>query len=192
MAQIQQLTTSSFTIFEHQDANKTRNLVISVREPSIVLFMTPNCPYCHMFYPIYEKIAQNVPRFKFCILNADKYKNVAISSLTTTTPIKSVPYVIAYNNGKAVAIYSGPKKYDDVLDFIRELSKNIDKPKFNKSPTASGSTAHSSEKEDMKEFRTELGVPYNIVCGAGQCYLSYDQIYEGGSSDSVRQLLSQF
>ena len=144
-----------------------------------------------MFFPIFEKISQNVPRFRYCVLNADSYKNVAISSLTTTTPIKMVPYLVAYNEGKAVAVYSGPKKYNDVLDFLAEnFSKSLERPKFNrKSPVVarqnSGSTAHSGSKEDMIAYKTDLGVPYNIVCNSGQCYLSYDQIYEGGSSDSV-------
>jgi len=187
---IQQLTTSSYTIYEHQDPNKTRNLVISVKEPAIVMYYSTVCPYCKMFFPIFEQIAKNVPRFRYCVLNADKYKNVAISSLTTTTPIRSVPLVIAYNNGKAVAIYSGPKKYNDVLDFLKELSTHLEKPRFNrKSPEIArkGGEASSSnnKEEDLISYKTDLGVPYNIVCSAGSCYLSYDQIYDGGSADTL-------
>ena len=51
MAQIQQLTTSSFTILEHQDANKTRNLVISMKEPAIVLYYGTKLPILQNVFP---------------------------------------------------------------------------------------------------------------------------------------------
>ena len=160
MSQIQQLTTSSFTIFEHQDASKTRILVISVKEPAIVLYYSTNCPYCQMFWSVFEQIAKNVPRFRYCALNADKYKNVAISSLTTTTPIRSVPYIVTYNNGKAMSVYTGSKKYDDFLDFLKDHSKRLEKQSFNrKSPEVArrgGSTAPSGKKEDMLLYKQDL------------------------------------
>jgi thiol-disulfide isomerase/thioredoxin len=189
MSQIQQLTVKDFTIYEHQDASKTRNLVISIKEPAVLLYYSTACPYCQMFWPVFEQTAKNVPRFRYCALNADKYKNVAISSLTTTTPIRSVPYIVTYNNGKAMSVYTGPKKYDDFLDFLKDHSKRLEKQSFNrKSPEVArqrGSTVHSGNREDIISYKQDLGVPYNVVCGSGQCYLTYDQIYEGGSADTT-------
>jgi thioredoxin-like negative regulator of GroEL len=173
MAQIQQLTTSDYTILEHQDQNKTRNLVIStIKEPAVVLYYSTTCPHCRIFMPIFEQIATNVPRVKFCVLNAEKYKNVAIDSLTTTTPIKSVPHIIAYNNGKSAYVYTGPKKYNDFLDFLAKWTETLDKTKFG----GTGGAKQGPFKEELSSYRTDLGIPYNVVCEAGQCYLTSDQI----------------
>jgi thiol-disulfide isomerase/thioredoxin len=191
MSQIQQLTTGDYTIYEHQDADKTRNLVISVKDPAIVLYYSTSCPHCRVFMPIFEQIATNAPRFRFCILNAERYKNVAISSMTTTTPIRSVPHILAYNKGKPVATYSGPRNYNDILDFLRTLSSQLEKMKFNRrSPDASAGRASATgvptgNKEDILSYKSDLGIPYNIVCGDGQCHLTFEQIYGGGSADTV-------
>lgn len=191
MAKIQQLTTNDFTILEHQDSEKTRNLVISVKDPAIVLYYSTSCPHCRAFMPIFEQIATNAPRFRFAILNAERYKNVAISSLKTTTPIKSVPHILAYNKGKPVATYVGQRNYNNILDFLNILTSQLEKMKFNTSTGRATATGVSTgTKEDIIAYKNEnYGIPYNIVCGDELgCHLSMEQIYEGGSADTVPEM----
>lgn len=71
--------------------------VLQSEVPVEVDFWAPWCRPCLMVSPIYDKLAQEYTNFKFCKINVDENKEVAMSF-----GIQSIPMQLFFANGEKV------------------------------------------------------------------------------------------
>jgi len=139
---------------------------------SLILFYSTQCSHCHDFIPIFKTLPGNVGGCQFGMINVSHNKKCIIMSRDTITPIKFVPYIILYINGKPYMRYQGPHDAADITRFIVEVSQKVQ-------------TKQSFTKEDNKNVKQEKseGIPaYTIgkpLCGEDDkiCYLEFNTAY---------------
>ena len=91
-------------------------------------------------------------------------------SRDTIAPIKVVPYIVLYINGKPHMRYNGPYVAEEIGRFIVEVSRTVQKPE--------SVVREENVKQDPRE-----GIPaYTIghpLCGPDDnvCYLDFDDAY---------------
>ena len=93
-------------------------------------------------------------------------------SQETITPIKYVPYIILYVDGRPLMKYDGPHESGEILRFVVEVTQKIQsKQKF------------SDSKKLKKDTKADTSIPgYTIghpLCGPDDkvCYLEFDTAY---------------
>jgi thioredoxin 1 len=104
-------------VIEVTDATFERE-VLQSEVPVEVDFWAPWCGPCRMVAPIYDKLAEEYPNFKFCKINVDEHREVAMSF-----GIQSIPMQMFFANGEKVDELLGAvpesqirKKVDDVVE----------------------------------------------------------------------------
>lgn len=92
-------------------------------------------------------------------------------SRKTIAPIKEVPYIVLYVNGKPYMRYKGPQDAAEIGRFIVEVSKNVQ-------------NNQSFSKDDKRIIKEDTkGIPaYTIgipLCGPDDkvCYLKFNNAY---------------
>jgi hypothetical protein len=98
-------------------------------------------------------------------------------SQTTIAPIKYVPFVVLYVNGKPFMIYKGPHDEGEIRKFVVEIANNIQKrQQFSKRedvPQGGGGQEAGNVPEKIPEYC--LGKP---ICGNDKvCYLEFNTAY---------------
>lgn len=152
---------------------------------SLILFYSTNCEYCHALIPIFKRLPGSVAGCQFGMVNVLKNKEALRLSQSTIVPIKYVPFIVLYYNGRPFISYKGPYDEEEIKRFIIDISNNIQKkqqfsrevvrekqqqgPEFLKGigvPVSSGKSA-----QPVPDFLKGIGVP---VCSGGVCYLEFD------------------
>lgn len=143
---------------------------------SIVLIYSTNCTVCHTVIPIFKQLPQYVSKCKFGVINIDNNKDVVAKSLETTMPIKYVPQIIIFHNGKPFVKYTGEKKLEPMVNFFKDTISRVEQS-FNFSK--------QSEKKKVVSEEEEYGRAYNIVCDSDSdmCYLTDEELSNGKEED---------
>ena len=139
---------------------------------SLILFYSVHCQHCEALLPIFKRLTGSLGGCQFGIVNIGKNKRCVEMSSRTQTPIRYVPYIVLYIDGKPFMAYKGPYDHDEIKRFVIDvLSKLQQKQQFS--------------KEVVKE-NPETGIPaYTIghpVTGDKNqlvCYLSFEQFMDG-------------
>ena len=136
---------------------------------SLILFYSTNCTYCHSLIPIFKRLPGSVAGCQFGMVNVMKNKETIRLSQSTIVPIKYVPFIVLYYNGRPFISYKGPYDEEEIKRFIVDISNNIQKKQ-------------QFSKEVVKE-KPNQGIPdYTIgipVCSGGVCYLDFKEAYDG-------------
>jgi thiol-disulfide isomerase/thioredoxin len=171
--QIMYLDSSNFGI---GTGTKGKLLFNNVPGISIILIYSTNCGVCTTVIPIFKQLPQYVDKCKFGVINIDKNKDVIAKSLETTMPIKYVPQIIIFHNGKPFVKYTGEKKLEPMVSFFRDTILRVQQS-FNFSK--------QSEKKKETQIEEEFGRPYNVVCDADSdmCYLTDEELSNGKEDD---------
>jgi putative thioredoxin len=96
--------------------------------PVIVDFWAPWCAPCRALGPVLEKLEREYAgRFKLAKVNSDENQELAAA-----LNVRSIPYVLAFRNRKAVAQFVGALPESQVRAFIEKVlpsvhEKNVDK-----------------------------------------------------------------
>jgi hypothetical protein len=107
------------------------------------------------------------------MINISTNRSTVDMSATTIAPIKYVPYIVLYVNGKPFMVYKGPYQESEIRNFVVEIANNIQKKQ-------------QFSKEKVKETpQEEGGIPaYTIgkpLCGNDKvCYLTFNGAYNPG------------
>lgn len=91
----------------------------------LVLFYSTHCEHCNALIPIFNKLPGSLNGCQFAILNVSQNKSCVILSQKTITPIKYVPYIVLYIDGKPFMSYKGPYVLDEIKKFILDVSRNL-------------------------------------------------------------------
>lgn len=99
-------------------------------------------------------------------------------SRDTISKIDYVPYIVLYYHGKPYVQYEGPYQIEDIMEFIVEMSKNLQaKDSFSYSAQQSSienvQNVHSREKS-IPSYST--GLPMSEMDQIS--YLKFDDAYE--------------
>lgn len=172
--QISFLTSKNFLLGQ---GNNGKLLFNNIPGISIVLMYSTNCSICHKVIPIFQELPNFVSGCKFAVINIDNNKEIIAKSELTTMPIKYVPQIIFFHNGKPFLKYTGEKNKETMIAFFNDTISRVQK-----------SVNFSKQSEKKKEVSDDYelgGVPYNVVCDADSdmCYLTDGELSVGKEDD---------
>ncbi len=99
---------------------------------SLMLFFSPKCPHSQKIIPIFKHLPDIVNGCTFGMVNISSNRTLLGMSEQSTTPIKYVPLIILYINGRPYMRYEGPPSENDIRRFILEVSNNVHESGFSK------------------------------------------------------------
>ncbi len=117
---------------EHFKITDDKVLGINIKGIILVLFYSNVCPDCKClpFIPIFKSMPRTIG-CQFGIINISTNRAIIEMSKNTQMPIRFVPYVVLYVNGKPVMSYDGPPSEEDIRAFILHvLESNKTKQQF--------------------------------------------------------------
>ena len=97
---------------------RTKTLGITVPGNVLVFFKMSTCPNCAAFEPIFVNLSHQENRVTHAVIDVGQYRDVALTSKTTSTPITAVPCLILYIGGRPHSRTPGAKNINAVRDFI--------------------------------------------------------------------------
>ncbi len=118
------LTSEDFSI---QRGTKGDIMCHNIPGFSLILFYSTFCDYCQKFIPIFKRIPGTIGGCQFGMINVSKNREAVEMSLRTISPIKYVPYIVLYINGKPFMSYKGPSEEGEIRRFVMEVANNVQK-----------------------------------------------------------------
>ena len=155
---------------------------------SLILFYSTQCGHCQSFIPVFKRLPSTVGGCQFGMINVSQNRNCVIMSRDTIAPIKVVPYILLFVNGRPYMRYQGPHAPQEIGRFIVEVADKIKNQE------------QSTEKNDNIAENPRGTIPaYTIgkpLYGPDDkvCYLEFDGAYGAddntpGNSNKNRQQL---
>jgi len=149
---------------------------------SLILFYSTQCSHCKALIPIFKQLPGTVGGCQFGMINVSHNKQCVLMSRETIAPIKVVPYIILYVNGRCYMRYRGPHDAKEIARFIVEVSQSIQSKK---------KLTPKGNKKIVKDPKG--GIPaYTIgkpLCGGTEddvCYLVFDNAYGKKKTETRR------
>ena len=115
------------TDFHLEKGNKGNLLCHGIRGLSLVLFYSTECVYCQQLIPVFKRLPERVQGCIFAMVNVSHNKETVGMARETIAPIKYVPYLVLYIDGRPFMRYDGPKRDGEIRQFILEVSNKIRK-----------------------------------------------------------------
>ena len=104
--------------------SKSDNLLChNVKDYSITLFYSPKCVFCKECLPLFENLCDI--DCQIALINVSENKDLVRISQTTKYPLKYVPLILFYDNGKQYIRYTGPRCEKDLRNFITDVIEKI-------------------------------------------------------------------
>jgi len=97
---------------------RTKTLGINIPGNILVFFKMSTCPNCAAFEPIFVQLSHQENRVSFAVIDVGQYRDVALTSKNTSTPITAVPCLILYIDGRPHSRIPGAKNVNAARDFI--------------------------------------------------------------------------
>ena len=160
------LTSDDFSI---QRGVKVDVMCHNIQCFSLILFYSTHCTHCQGLIPIFKKLPGTIGGCQFGMVNVSTNKKCVDISQATIAPIKYVPYIVLYVNGKPFMVYKGESSEDHIRKFVIEIANNIQKKQ-------------QFSKEKVKEDNDNNVIPaYTTgkpICGNDKvCYLDFGNAY---------------
>jgi len=83
----------------------------------VALFYTDNCGYCKQMKPEWDKASEKLSD-KMVAINCSDSENKDVRALLKETNTSSFPRIVVMDDGNIVTDYEGPRKEDDILQFV--------------------------------------------------------------------------
>ena len=161
------LTTEDFNT---QNGVKGPIMCTNIQGFSVILFYSTECQHCQSLIPIFKRLPGSVGGCQFGMINVSLNKQCVMLSRNTIAPIKVVPYIVLYINGKPHMRYNGPYVAEEIGRFIVEVASKVQKQ-------------DSVDKDERVKEDPRGGIPaYTIghpLCGPDDniCYLEFEDAY---------------
>jgi hypothetical protein len=169
------LATDDFSI---QRGTKGNIMCTSIPGFSLILFYSTDCQHCRSIIPIFKSLPGTINGCQFGMINVSQNKHTVHMSRETIAPINVVPYIVLHINGKPYMRYNGPYLSEHIVQFIVDVSKNMQL-----SQSQTNKEQNNQQKETSGIPAYTIGIP---LCGTDEnvCYLDFDEAY---NSDKVKQ-----
>jgi hypothetical protein len=157
--------------FSIQQSAKGNVLCHNIPNFSLVLYYSNFCKECEPILNVFKKLPNLVIGCQFGIVNVSTNKKCIELASKTITPIRYVPYIIMYINGKPYMSYNGDRDVNSIKQFVIEFVSNVQrKQEFSKEKTV-------QEKDDgIPKYC--LGKPISGGRDQQVCYLNFLSAYE--------------
>lgn len=157
------LSNENFGIRKEQGESVLCN---NIKGFSLILFYSTQCKFCKDLIPVFKKLPGTIGGCTFGMINVSNNKQCVNMSLQTKAPIKYVPFIVLYVDGRPLVQYDGKHTISDIRQFVLDTAKQFRlKRNFTKSFT-------TSEKPKIPAYCT--GQP---VCSDGVCYVDFKDAY---------------
>jgi thiol-disulfide isomerase/thioredoxin len=92
-------------------------------KPVVIMLAGGFCGYCHKFAPEFQKVAKkmNGKKANMAIIMIDKEKKLGKELNNYIPNFRGVPHVVVFKGGKYWKTYNGPRKSEDLIEFINGL-----------------------------------------------------------------------
>jgi thioredoxin-like negative regulator of GroEL len=155
--------------FSVQEGTKGQILCNSIRGISLILFYSTKCEYCQALIPIFKRLPGTIGGCQFGMINVTMEKEVVRMSGNTVSPIKYVPLIILFVNGKPFIRYDGPQDENEIRKFLVEVTSKLQtKEKFSSDKVRQG-------KNDKEIPAYTVGHP--LYGQDNVSYLEFDEAY---------------
>lgn len=179
------LSSEDFTV---QRGTKGNILCHRIPQFSLILFYSTRCPHCKSLIPIFKNLPGTIDGCQFGMINVSTNKKAIMMSRETIAPIKVVPYIMLFYNGKPHMRYQGPYTGKEIAKFVLEVTRNV------RAKKDKGKYISENVKQESKG-----GIPaYTIghpLYGNGEedvCYLEYDEAYGDNQNQNQNQQNQQY
>jgi hypothetical protein len=143
---------------------------------SLILFYSTHCVHCQNLTPIFKKLPGTITGCQFGMINVSTNGACIAMSKNTIAPIKFVPYLVLYVNGKPYMIYQGPHDINEIKRFVFEVGNSFDKrQKFSSNPKDKEVNKGSVNKQH--ESGCTEGIPIYGDNSDQVCYLENQEAY---------------
>ena len=134
--------------FSVQTGQKGDIVCNNIRGLSLILMYSTKCQYCQRLIPIFKKLPGTIGGCQFGMINVSTETDIVLMSRNSISPIKYVPLIILYVNGKPFIRYDGPHSEQDIREFLVEVTNKLQtKEKFS-SDKAKEASKNSREIPD--------------------------------------------
>lgn len=138
--------------FSVEKGQKGPVLVNGIPGFSLILFYSTHCTHCQSLIPIFKSLPGTIGGCQFGMINISSNRPVVDMSQETISPIKFVPLIILYIQGKPFMMYKGPYDQGEITRFVVEIAKNVQqkqqfsKEKVKEDPEGGGIPAYTIGK----------------------------------------------
>lgn len=164
--------------FHLQEGTKGLIMCSGIPGFSLILFYSTHCPHCSSLIPIFKRLPGTISGCQFGMVNVSQNKECVKMSQNTIAPLKYVPYIVLYVNGRPFMVYKGPKDPGAIRTFVIDVANNIQKKQhFSKNANI------KNKDKAIPEYCT--GIP---LCGEdGElCYLIESEAYKDTTKNKQR------
>jgi hypothetical protein len=159
--------------FEIQKGTKGQLLCVGIKGISMVMFYSPLCKnICMPLLPQFNQLPNIISNVKFCTLNINEHVGIIPLSEHTISPIKFVPFIILYVDGRPFLQYDDQPVLSKMVDFVKYSLKLIESKR---------SFIDKGAKVDQAEIpKYTIGKPYlEFKCDEnGLCLLTQNEAYK--------------
>lgn len=156
--------------FSVQNGQKGDIVCNNIRGISLILMYSTKCEYCQRLIPIFKRLPGTIGGCQFGMINVSVETDIVLMSRNSISPIKYVPLIILYVNGKPFIRYDGPHTEQDIRQFLFEVTSKLQaKEKF----------SSDKNKENSKNSREipEYTVGYPLFGEDDDFYLEFNEAY---------------
>jgi hypothetical protein len=163
------LTSEDFSI---QKGAKGNIMCHNIPGFSLILFYSTHCEHCQVLIPIFKRLPGTINGCQIGMVNVSTNKACVDMSQNTIAPLKYVPYIVLFINGKPFMVYQGPHDQGEITRFIMEVANNVQK----KQQFSGERVKQDTEGSALPAY--SIGKP---VCGNEKvCYLDFTKAYIPG------------
>ncbi len=102
------------------------HLAANIGGITFVMFHSQQCSYCPKFIPEFTQLPHAIRGINFGLCSVDGANRIIVQlSQNSSTPIKSVPKFILYNDGIPYIEYNGQRNRQAILKFLQEIISKL-------------------------------------------------------------------
>lgn len=135
---------------------------------TFVMFKTDTCDHCNQLLPIFQQLARQDMRITWAVVDVSRYRNIVTMSKMSSTPIRAVPMMILYVDGRPHANYKGKRHPQAIMGFLDKIlsTVNTDNHSFSQ-PTPSQNPypqpTYQPQSDPVMPSEDVMNMPKNVI-----------------------------